>query len=190
MLNIFKKLSYLLNRRDKMQVFALFCLLLIGSCLEMLGVGFVVPFISFISKPELIQQQPILNGIYGVLGNPSPNQFLVILCLIYLIIYIVKNSYLTGMYYIQYRFIFNKQIKVSHQLFQSYLGAPYHFHLQKNSAILIRNLTQEINQLFMQLLIPLVMFITELTVVTGLVVLLVTLQPLPSLVATSGLAVA
>ncbi|MDR9405468.1 MAG: ABC transporter transmembrane domain-containing protein, partial [Halothece sp. Uz-M2-17] len=190
MLNVLKNLSYLLSRRDKMQVVALFCLLLIGSCLEMLGVGFVVPFISFISKPDLIQEQPILNGIYNLLGSPSQSQFLVILCLIYLVIYVIKNSYLTGMYYIQYRFVFNKQIKVSDQLFQSYLGAPYHFHLQKNSAILIRNLTQEINQLFMQVLIPLVMFITELTVVTGLVVLLITLQPLPSLVATSGLAIA
>ena len=190
MLNVLKKLSYLLSRRDKMQVVALFCLLLIGSCLEMLGVGFVVPFIAFISKPELIQEQPILNVLYNGLGSPSKTQFLVILCLIYLGIYVFKNTYLAGMYYIQYRFLFNKQIKISNQLFQSYLGAPYYFHLQRNSAVLIRNVSGEVNQLFTQVLIPLVTLMTDLILVTGLAILLITLQPLPSLVATSGLTIA
>jgi len=190
MLDIFKKLSYLLDRREKNQVIGLFVLLLIGSCLEMLGVGFVVPFISLVNKQELIQEQPVLNGIYEFLGSPSQNRFLVILCLIYLVIYIGKNTYIAGMYYLQYRFIFNKQRKLADKLFQGYLGAPYTFHLQRNTAVLIRNLVQEINQLFMQVLVPLVMLITELTVLTGLVILLVTLRPIPSLVAATSLALA
>jgi ATP-binding cassette subfamily C protein len=190
MLDIFKKLSYLLERREKIQVIGLFFLLLIGSLLEMLGVGFVVPFISLISQPDLIQEQPILNTINSWLGSPSRTEFLVILCLIYLGIYAVKNSYVAGMYYVQYRFIFNKQRKLADKLFQGYLGAPYTFHLQRNTAVLIRNLIQEINQLFVGVLVPLVMLITELTVLTGLVVLLVTLKPIPSLAAATGLALA
>jgi len=148
--NILKKLSYLLDRRDKIQVILLFFILLGVSVLEMLGVGFVVPFISLISNPNSIQEKPILNTLYHWIGNPSETQFLVILCLIYLGIYVMKNSYIAGSSYLQYRFIYNKQIKLSDQLFQGYLGAPYNFHLQKNSALLIRNLTQEINQLFTQ----------------------------------------
>lgn len=188
--NILKKLSYLLDRRDKIQVILLFFILLGVSVLEMLGVGFVVPFISLISNPDSIQEKPILNTLYHWIGNASDTQFLVILCLIYLGIYVIKNSYIAGSFYLQYRFIYNKQIKLSDQLFQGYLGAPYHFHLQKNSALLIRNLTQEINQLFTQVLIPIVMLITELTVLTGLVMLLVILRPIPSLAATGGLLVA
>ncbi|NBD34200.1 MAG: ATP-binding cassette domain-containing protein [Cyanobacteria bacterium] len=182
MLDIFKELSYLLDRAEKLQVVGLFFLLLVGSLLEMLGVGFVVPFISLISQPNLIQEQPILNALNQELGLPSSNQFLLILCFIYIGIYIIKNTYIAGMYYLQYRFVFRKQNKLANQLFQGYLCAPYTFHLQRNTAVLIRNLTEEVNRLFIGVLVPFIIFITELTVLTGLVILLVVLKPIPSLV--------
>ncbi|AFZ49048.1 ABC transporter ATP-binding protein [Dactylococcopsis salina] len=190
MLDIFKKFSYLLERREKIQVISLFFLLLIGGILEMLGVGFVVPFISLVSQPELIQEQPILNRIYLALGSPSSEQFLVIICLIYLLIYVGKNAYVAIMYHLQHRFIFNKQRKVADKLLNGYLGAPYTFHLQRNTAVLIRNLTQEVNQLFMGVLIPLVMLCTEVTVLTGLVLLLIFLQPMATLAVAIGLGIA
>ena len=171
MLDIFKKFSYLLERREKYQVIGLFGLLLIGSSLEMLGVGFVVPFISYLSEPEAITEQPLLHGVYQVLGSPSETNFLIILCVTYLTIYTAKNIYVAGMYYLQYRFIYNKERKIGDQLFQEYLGAPYTFHLQRNTATLIRNVDAEVRLLFKQVLIPLVMLITELTVITGLVIL-------------------
>ncbi|MFP4135404.1 MAG: ABC transporter ATP-binding protein [Halothece sp.] len=187
MLDIFKKFSYLLNRREKIQVIGLFGLLLIGSSLEMLGVGFVVPFISYLSEPELITEQPILNGLYQLLGTPAETTFLVVLCLIYLAIYTGKNVYTAGMYYLQYRFIFNKERKIGDKLFQEYLGAPYTFHLERNTATLIRNVDAEVRKLFTGVLIPLVMLITELTVITGLVILLITIEPIASLVAVAVL---
>jgi len=190
MISIIKKLSYLLDRREKIQVIGLFFLLLIGSALEMLGVGFVIPFISLVSQPELIQEQPILNRIYLALGSPSSEQFLVIICLIYLLIYVGKNAYVAIMYHLQHRFIFNKQRKVADKLLNGYLGAPYTFHLQRNTAVLIRNLTQEVNQLFMGVLIPLVMLCTEVTVLTGLVLLLIFLQPTATLAVATGLGIA
>lgn len=190
MLDIFKKLSYLLDRREKIQVIGLFFLLLIGGALEMLGVGFVVPFISLVSQPNLIQEQPILNRIYLGLGSPSQAHFLAIICLIYVLIYLGKNVYVAFMYYLQYRFVFNKQRLVADKLLKGYLGAPYTFHLQRNTAVLIRNLVGEINQLFMQVLVPLVMLMTELIVLTGLVVLLVFLEPLATLGVASGLGIA
>lgn len=190
MLDIFKKFSYLLERREKTQVVGLFFLLLIGSALEMLGVGFVVPFISLVSQPENIQENALLNSIYSWLGSPSPTQFLALMCLIYVVIYAGKNVYVAGMYYLQYRFIFNKQRKVADKLLKGYLGAPYTFHLQRNTAVLIRNLIEETNQTFGGVLVPTVMLITELTVLTGLVLLLVFLQPVATLGVAVGLAIA
>ncbi|MDB9312951.1 ABC transporter ATP-binding protein [Spirulina sp. CS-785/01] len=98
--------------------------------------------------------------------------------------------YVAVMYYLQYKFIFNKQKKLADKLLDGYLGASYTFHLQRNTAVLIRNLIQEINQLLMQVLIPLVLLVTELTVLTGLVILLVTLKPIASLVAATALTLA
>ena len=181
MVTIFQDLFYLLDRREKIQVIGLFFLLLVGSILEMLGVGFVVPFISLISQPDLLQQQPFLNWLSQRLNSPSSTQFIFFLCSLYLGIYLFKNTYIAGMYYLQYRFVFSKQKKLADQLLTRYLLAPYPFHLQRNTAVLIRNLTEEVNHLFSGVLVPFVIFITELTVLTGLVILLVFLKPIPSL---------
>lgn len=181
MVTIFQDLFYLLDRREKIQVIGLFFLLLVGSILEMLGVGFVVPFISLISQPDLLQQQPFLNWLSQRLNSPSSTQFIFFLCSLYLGIYLFKNTYIAGMYYLQYRFVFSKQKKLADQLLTRYLLAPYPFHLQRNTAVLIRNLTEEVNHLFSGVLVPFVIFITELTVLTGLVILLVLLKPIPSL---------
>ena len=59
-------------------------------------------------------------------------------------IYALKNAYLAGMYYLQFRFLFNKQYALASRLFQAYLQAPYPFHLQRNTAQLLRNVTAEV----------------------------------------------
>jgi len=181
MITIFKNLSYLLDRREKIQVIGLFSLLLVGSILEMLGVGFVVPFISLISQPDLWQKQPLLNWLLQRLGSPSSTQFILLLCCLYFGIYLFKNTYIAGMYYLQYRFVFSKQKKLADQLLKRYLFAPYVSHIKRNTALSIRNLTEEVNHLFIGVLVPFVIFITELTVLTGLVILLVLLKPILSL---------
>jgi len=187
---VLRKLLDLLTRRERWQLLGLLGLLLVGGGLETLGVGVVFSFVSALDDPELVQQQPLLRGLYAALGEPALATFWLGLGVALMVVYAGKNAYLAGMYYLQFRFIWGKQVTLSDRLFRQYLYAPYTFHLQRNTAQLLRNLTNEVIELSQRVLIPVAVLATELVVVGCLVAFLIFTEPLASLAATGVLAVA
>lgn len=144
MLGRVRKLWSLFERRERWQLSGLFGLVLVGAALEMLGMGLIAPFLSLLQEPAAVREQPVLAGVYSALGEPPPRQFLMGTGVGLIGIYALKNAYLAGMYYLQFRFLFNKQYALASRLFQAYLQAPYPFHLQRNTAQLLRNVTAEV----------------------------------------------
>jgi ABC-type multidrug transport system fused ATPase/permease subunit len=72
---------------------------------------------------------------------------------------------------------------------EKYLHAPYEFHLQKNSAQLIRNLTTEANQLVTYVLNPSLVIISEAFVVIAVGVFLLVVEPQGTIIVMSLLIV-
>ena len=59
MKNSFLKFLRLFNRREKLQIFALLLLMLVGALLETFVVGIIYPFISMLKRPEVIHEHKI-----------------------------------------------------------------------------------------------------------------------------------
>jgi ABC-type multidrug transport system fused ATPase/permease subunit len=62
-------------------------------------------------------------------------------------------------------------------LFENYLRQPYVFHLERNSAQLIRNAVTEVNQFTFNVFLPLLLLMTESFVLLGLSVLVIAVEP-------------
>ena len=182
-MKFFQKLLYLFTTRERWQIAGLFILILIGGGFETLGVGLVLPLISLLGNPELIEQQGILRWIYQAVGEPAPRQFLMGCGLAFIGLYIIKNSYLTALHYLQCRFIYDKQIELSSRLFRAYLYSPYTFHLQRNTAELIRNLSIETSLFFVNVLAPGLLAFTELTILACISLFLWLMEPVTFLMA-------
>lgn len=189
-MKLFKKLLYLFTTREKWQIAGLFILILIGAGFETLGVGSVFPLISLMENPQLVQEGGILGWVYQLLGEPEIRHFLIWSGFTFILIYLTKNAYLTGLTYIQCRFIYSKQVKLCSRLFRAYLYSPYTFHLQRNSAELIRNLSSDAPVIFNGVLIPGVLALTEITVLACVALLLLFLEPLTSLAAAGSITIA
>ena len=71
--------------------------------------------------------------------------------------------------------------RLSHRLFATYLGQPWLFHLQRNSAQLIRNIVNEVNLFALHGLQAVLTFISESLVLACIVALLLALEPLGTL---------
>ena len=78
----------------------------------------------------------------------------------------------SGRFSIQHKGLF------SAKLFDTYLDLPYKFHLQHNSANHVRNLTIESHQLVVNVLTPIILLITEGSVVIALAILLFIVEPI------------
>ena len=153
-------------------------LMIVGSVLETLGVGLVIPVIALITDENLSKSYPQLRPALDFLGNPGQKTLIVGAMVALLAIYVVKSLFLGFLAWRQYQFAFGTQAELSQRLFKTYLRQPYTFHLQRNSAQLIHNSTTETQLLTFNTILPLITTLGECCVVLGLAALLLVAEPL------------
>ena len=152
MKDILQKLNYIFNTKQKRQMAALLVAIFIGALFELAGVSLIVPIIQLIASPEEIETNQYLRFFYGLTGMGSANDFLIFLIITIILIYFVKNIYLSVMYYCQYSYIYHNQLQVAGRLIDCYLKKPYTYHLDHNTSDMIRNIMLDTDRLFQLIL--------------------------------------
>lgn len=156
--------------------------MLLGTVLETLSVGFVIPAMMLLTQEDLTERYPRSQPILSFLGNPSQAHLIWAGMLALVGIYVAKTLFLAFLSWRQTRFAFGVQAQLSQRLFEVYLRQPYTFHLQRNSAHLIRNAISEVNQFTFNGMLPGMLIFTESLVLLGLGSLLLIVEPLGALI--------
>ena len=182
-MELLHKIRRILTKREKVQILVLAILMLIGAALETFGIGFIVPFISMISNPHIIQEHRSLLFIYHLFDIKSLNKFLIVIGVALMIFYLFKNMYIFSINSIQLKFIFNKQAFLSSRLFNIYLRKPYVFHVRRNSAELLQSVDSDVGQFYGGVIQQILILFSEGLVVVGVVTLLFLVEPYMTLVA-------
>ena len=179
------KVFSILDTDQRRSAVVLFGLMLIGMLLETLSVGLVVPAIALMMQDDLATRYPLFQAVIERLGHPSQQTLVIGAVAALVCVYLVKNAFLAFLAWRQARFAFNALARVSHRLFERYLQQPYIFHVENNSAQLIRNVTTEANLFANYALLPGMLLIAETFVLLGIGVLLLVVEPLGALVVAS-----
>lgn len=166
-----KKINYVLDRKQKIHLVLLLIVIFIGAFVELLGVSSILPVVNVATSPETIEQTWYLLWLKQKLGLQDSGQMLIALSVLLIIIYILKNIYVTMMYNMQYSFIFENQKKLAVKLMDCYMHQNYLFHVSKNVAELQRNVTSDVNGFFTVVLNSL-QFLAEISVCVVLVIYL------------------
>jgi ATP-binding cassette subfamily C protein len=175
------KLSYFLTRQDKVRAAGLLGLMVLGAGFETLGVALIFPFIALINNPDAAQQYRVVSWLYGVSGLHDTRAFLIWCGAGLALVYVFKAIYLGLMYSTQYRFIFRTQVALSHRLLDSYMRRPYTFHLQRNSAELLRNVNSDVLWIFSGVLVPASSVLVEMLTMTLITAVLIAIEPVAAL---------
>ncbi|MCE7792677.1 ABC transporter ATP-binding protein/permease [Salipaludibacillus sp. CUR1] len=178
-----KKILRLFNKREKKKLILLFIMMVIAAIFETIGIGLIVPFVSIITNPEVVQEQAILSYLYVTMNFQSTSAFLIFAVIILLVVFILKNLYLLLFHYVQYRVILNQQVKLSRNLLKEYLIKPYTFHLQRNTADLLRNVNGEVSKVFQGIILSGFQLFTEILVIGCILILLFITAPLATFTA-------
>jgi ATP-binding cassette, subfamily B, bacterial PglK len=176
------KLLALLSPRERWQALGLLLLMAGGAALEVLGIGLVVPIVAALASPDTLLLHAPLRRLYEWSGAQSLRGFVLILLGVFLVLIVVKNAYLGLVAYLQSRFVYGKQARVSSRLFDSYVTGPYALHLERHSADVTRNLGTEVNNLFTGVIAPLLVAGAETMVLTLLVAVLLFTMPQPTVI--------
>ena len=166
-----KKINYVLDRRQKVHLIALLIIIFVGAFVELLGVSSILPVVNIALTPEVIDQKWYLVMIKKIIGLKSASQMIILLSSVIIIIYILKNLYITFMYSQQYKFIFENQRKLAIKLLDCYMHQKYQFHVSKNVAELQRNVTTDVNG-FYTVVLYVLQFLAEVSVCAVLIVYL------------------
>lgn len=166
-----KKINYVLDRRQKINLGVLLVIILIGAFVELLGVSAVMPLINVAMEPDGVGERWYFVLISKYTGITDANQMIVFLAVVLIVIYILKNLYVTMMYSLQYRFVFNNQQRLSVRMMKSYMQQDYLFHVSRNVAEFQRNIVNDVNGFFTVALNAL-QFLAEFSVSMVLVIFL------------------
>ncbi len=153
---------------------------MLGSMtLEMFGVGLVLPALAIMSSENLSGLPPWVREWAAALGATSQGQLILLTLLVLLAVYVVKAGFAVLSTWKQTTFVRTVQADLARRLFTIYLTQPWTFHLQRNSAVLSRNImeTDRLGQICLAILSAL----AELFVLVGISLLLLWLEPFGTL---------
>jgi ABC-type multidrug transport system fused ATPase/permease subunit len=172
-----RKVWEILNPAEHRRAAMLLGLSIFGMIMETLGVGLVIPALAVMTQTDIGVKHPELAPLLHWLGNPSQVRLVVIGMLVLVAVYAIKDLFLACLAWWQMRFVYGVQAELSGRLFKSYLRQPYVFHLQRNSAQLIRNAVTETNLLAQTVLVAALSVLAESLVAVGIIALMIFVEP-------------
>ncbi len=147
-MDVVRKLNYIFNTKQKVEIFWLFVIICIGSGLELMGVSVILPIINGIMAPDKMLEEPAYIWIYEKFHMTSVRPLIMLLLVSLIVVYVIKNAFLIYMYNKQYKFIFENQRVLADRMVKCYMSQPYLFHVSKNSAELLRNINEDTGNFF------------------------------------------
>ena len=132
----------LMTRRHKIYLVVMLILTIGFSLVETLGISAIMPFISIVSNPGLLETG-WYKKVFDFLGFYSTEKFIITLGIGIIFFYIFRAVYSVLLTYFTNRHSIGMYRHFSLNLFKLYLSVPYKVYAQKNSAELMYSVTQE-----------------------------------------------
>lgn len=121
---------------------------MIGALVETLGVSVIVPLVQVMVSPEEIRNNVHFRPAENFFQTKSDSELIILLCIAVILIYIIKNLYLTFFAYIRSWYSCKVQKEVAIKMMNSYMKRGYSFFLNTNISELLRGVDGEVSGLY------------------------------------------
>jgi len=158
----------------------LFIMILLMALLDMIGVASILPFITVLVNPDIIETNIILNKMFyasSIFGVENNQQFLFALGVFMFLLLTITLGFKALTTYAQVRFVQMRQYSIGRRLVEGYLHQPYSWFLNHHSADIGKTILSEVAQVVASGIHPLIDLIARGMVVIAIVTLLVLTDP-------------
>ncbi|MCR4901976.1 MAG: ATP-binding cassette domain-containing protein [Butyrivibrio sp.] len=173
--SMLRKINYIFDKKQKRDLVLLGILILIGGLFETLGVSMVVPVVAVIVQPEQIwnflDRYETLGNIVRFFHLDSDTALIITLLIALIVIFIVKNLFMTYLTYKQSRFIAYNRNEMISRVMREFLNRPYEHYLGADIPTVFRITDSDIPNVF-ALMLALLSMTTEIVVSICLLVVL------------------
>ena len=126
-INTIQKTYDLLTPKERKNAFFLLFVILVTALFDMLGIASILPFITVLSNPQMINSNQFLNSIYQIsntIGVNNEKQFLFMLCIMAFILLIVSLLFRFITQYYLFRFSLKREYTIGKRIIECYLHQP------------------------------------------------------------------
>ena len=171
----FKKILFLFNAKERKFAFFILVMILIMALLDMIGVASIIPFISVLANPDIIETNFFLNKLFKFLKNygvKNDQDFFFVLGIIVFIVLFFSIAFKAVTTYTQTRFAEMSNYNISKRLVEGYLHQPYNWFLNHHSALLGERILSEVSHVVANGICAMMELLTKSFVAIALITLI------------------
>lgn len=167
----------ILTPQERKKTILILILVILMALAETVGVVSIMPFLSVLARPSIVQDSEVLAWLYHKFSFTSSQDFIFVLGLISIILVVGSSAFKTITLHLVNRFTYLLRHSISARLLSGYLHQPYEFFLKHNPSELSRNVLSEIDQLQEGLIKPLSQLVAQGAVALAMLLLLFAYNP-------------
>lgn len=168
----------ILTRKEQIRLLVILGLTLVNTALELVALALLVPFSATLVTTDSSYSN-LLNWLPA--ASVSPNMRLLVFLALIVLIYLLKNTFLIWLTYLQQRLGVSITVRLTHHLLAVHLEKPYSQHLRLSSSLMLRNIQENLPGLLTYVYIPLLTVITDSAVALAMLIFLAFLEPFGTL---------
>ena len=176
----FKKLVFILTASDRKSAIFLLIMIIIMALLEVIGVASILPFITVLTNPSLIETNPILKWMFqfsNIFGVENYREFSFVLGVFTFLLLIISIASKALTSYMQIHFKYSCSYNISKRLVEGYLNQKYNWFLNRHSAELGKSILSEVDRVIGAGISPLLELIAKGMITVLFLVLLTITDP-------------
>ena len=181
----YNRLWLQISKKIKIQLIFLIILMIFVSFAEVLSIGAVLPFLGVLTSPEKVYNLEIIKPIIYYFNLKSPNDLILPLTLIFAFSAILAGASRLILIWFQTSIGYKIGVNLSVLIFRRTIFQPYSTHTSMNSSNIIASITNKIDSVIEQTLIPILLILSSSIIFISIFSILIFINPLIAILAST-----
>ena len=147
-MKLLRELRDIFPRKQRLLFLLLFFLQWIGTAFDFFGVSLILPFLNVLLNPTASHNAAWYRWLAGLLHAETDSAVLLALTFTIMAVYVLKNLYRLLMLHLSVRLVAANRVRMGARMLRCYMDKPYTFHLQRNTAEILRSITGDVGGAF------------------------------------------
>ncbi len=181
LLNVLYKTFSIFDAKERQQLIVHGFFAVALAMLEAIAAGLVMPYVALLSGTNQLGPVTRFPGVIEIVKAYDERQLLLVLSLILIIFFVFKSVFAYCFIKNQYKFLYSKMSETSLNVFKYYLNLPLEKRSDINGSTVVSSVTSDVNNFFINFLVPMLTGISEVLVGFAVVFTLILVATVPAL---------
>ena len=118
-------------KKRKIKFIIIIQLYIIQAIFELIGIASVIPFVTFLLKPEALNEIPVISNFIDFNEIQFNDNFIILLCIAFFTVFLIKNIIIIFTNKITFSFIFSIRTSLYLKILKKIMNQNYLFFIKK-----------------------------------------------------------